>query len=91
MKKYKYSESFTINICWDKTQMLKKSPSDKIKVTKNALFSFYHTVWLLILDFRWDLRLASPKESMGFLILDSVLFLLKFIFLFNKKHGLFWL
>ena len=38
----------------DKTQMLKKLPSDKINVTKNALYFFYElqliTVLLLIRD-----------------------------------------
>ena len=37
----------------------------------------------------WSTRFISLKVREGFFIFDSVLFLLKFIFLFNKKHGLF--
>ena len=66
--------------------MSKKFPWDKIKGTKNALFflsraptnhSFTST------------KFVSLKLCVGFSIFDSISFLLKFIFLLNKKHELF--
>ena len=46
---------------------------------------------LSICDFcmSWSTRFASLKLWVGFSIFDSVLFLLKFMFLFYKMHGLF--
>ena len=51
------------------------------------------TVLLLICDsyMSCSTRLAFLKLSVRFSIFDSVSFLLKFIFLFNKMHGLFTL
>ena len=48
-------------------------------------------VLLLICDsyMSWSTRFISLKLCVGFSIFDSVSFLLKFIFLFNKMHGLF--
>ena len=37
----------------------------------------------------WSTKFDSLKLCVGFSILDFASFLLKFIFLFNKKHGLF--
>ena len=37
----------------------------------------------------WSTRFVSVKLDVGFPIFNSVLFLLKFIFLFNKRHILF--
>ena len=64
--------------------MLKKTPSDKINDTKYALFflSRAPTHHSFTFNLRFSLRLF-----VGFLIFDSVSFLLKFIFLFNKMHG----
>ena len=79
---------------WDKIQMLKKFPSDKINSSKNALFflpwapthySFTFNLWFLH-ELKQKVRLS---KSVGFFIFDSVLYLLKFIFLFNKMHGVF--
>ena len=74
---------YTMN--WDKTQILKKIPS-----------FFFHelqllTVLLLLWDsyMSWSTRLISLKPCVGFSIFKSVLSLLKFVFLFNKMHGLF--
>ena len=66
--------------------MLKKFPSDKINGTKKCpLFSFASSnssqFLLLICD--------SLKLCGGFSIFDYVSFLSKFVFLFNKMHGLF--
>ena len=76
-------------IHWDKTQILKKFPSDKINGTKNL--SSNSSVLLLICDFyiSCSARFVSLKMCERFSIFDSVPFLLKFIFLFNKMHGLF--
>ena len=74
-------------------QMLKNFPSDKISATKNALLFLSRaqliTVLLLICDSYMSTRFVSVKLCVGFSIFDSVPFLLKFIFLFNKMHGLF--
>ena len=95
MKKNVDSESvFTIH--WDKTQILKKFRSDKINSTKKCPLFFWKlqriTVLLLMYDssMSWSSRFVSPKLCVGFFIFDSVAFLLKFIFLFNKMHGLFY-
>ena len=49
------------------------------------------TILFLIGDsyMSWNTRLVSLKACVGFSILDSVSFLVKFRFLLNKKHGLF--
>ena len=81
-------------IHWDKTQLLKKFPLDKISGTK--IPSFFCelqviTVLVLICGFymSWYTRFISLKLCVGFSIFDSVSLLLKFIYLFNKKHVLF--
>ena len=61
------------------------------------MFSFFFyklqliTVLLLICNscMSWSTRLISLKLCVGFSIFDSVLFLLKFVFLFNKMLGFF--
>ena len=79
-------------IHWDKTQMLKKIPSDKINGTKNALFFLSraptHHSFTFNLRFLYELKhkVRLYKTVRGIFIFDSVLFLLKFIFLFNKMH-----
>ena len=49
------------------------------------------TVLLLIHNFymSWSSWFTSLKLCVGFSVLDSASFLLNFIFLFNKKDGLF--
>ena len=77
----------------DKTQFLKKFPSGKINGTNNALFFFGElqliTVLLLNCDsyMNWSSRFVPLKVCVEFSIFDSVWFLLKFIFLFNKMHA----
>ena len=72
---------------------VKKIPSEKIKGTKMPLFFFRDlqliTVLLSICDSysSRSTRFVSLNLCLGFSILDSVPFLLKFIFLFNKMHG----
>ena len=48
-------------------------------------------VLLLICDsyISWSTKFVSLKMFVGFYIFDYISFLLKFIFLFNKLHGLF--
>ena len=57
-------------------QMLERFHFDKINVIKNASFSLLRAPF-------------SLKACVGFSIFDSVLFLLSFGFLFNKKNGIF--
>ena len=71
--------------------MLRNFSSDKINCAKMLSFFFCELqliiVLLLICDFSmsWSTRFVSLKLCVGFSIFDSVSFLLKFIFLFNKK------
>ena len=59
---------------------------------KNALFSLHelHIITVLLLIFgsyiSWSTRFISLKPCVAFSIFDSVSFLLKLIFLFNKMH-----
>ena len=73
--------------------MLKKFPLGKINVTKNALFFLrkFQLITVLIGNSPSSLgtRLISLKLCVGVFIFDSVSFLLKFTFLFNKKHRFF--
>ena len=75
--------------------MLKKFPSDKINGTKNALFFLspapIHYGFTFNLRFLYELKhnVHSSKVVCVISIFDSVSFLLKLIFLFNKMHGLF--
>ena len=81
-------------IHWDKTKMLKNIPLDKIYGTKNVLYflsrapTFHNLTFNL--RFLYELKRKFRLQNCpGFSIFDSVSFLLKFIFLFNKMHGLF--
>ena len=76
--------------------MLTKIPTNNINDTKNALFflswapthhSFTFNLWFLY-ELKDKVHL-SKTVCLVFSIFDSVSFLLKFIFLFNKVHGLF--
>ena len=75
------------NIHWDKTQMIKSLPSDKINGTKNAFFFFLEvhiiTVSHLVCDsyINWKTKFVSLKLCVWFSIFNSFSFLLKFIFL----------
>ena len=72
--------------------MLKKLPSHKINVEKNAYFFLWwaptHYNFTFNLQFLHELKhiFFSLKLSGGFSIFNPVSFLLKFILLFNKKH-----
>ena len=83
-------------IHWAKTQILKKFLFEKNKRYKKMPSFFFRelqliTVLPLISDpyMSWSTRFVSLKLCVGFSVFDSVSFWLKFIFLFNKMHGLF--
>ena len=76
--------------------MLKKIPWDEINGTKNVLFFLsrapIHHSFTFKLRLLYELKhkvCLSETVCVRFLIFDSVPFLSKFIFLFNKMHGLF--
>ena len=77
----------------DKSRMLKNFSLDKINSTKNALFVplWDQLITILLLIFNscmsWSTSFVSLKLFVGFSIFDSISFLLKFIFLFEKIHG----
>ena len=74
--------------------MLKKNYLDKISGTKNALFALSraptHYGFTFNLLFLYELmhKVRLSNLCVVFSIFDSVSFLLKFIFLFSKMHGL---
>ena len=75
--------------------MLKKFSSEKINVTKNALFFLSraptHHSFTFNSRFLYEMKhmVHLSKSVWEFFHFRSVSFLLKFIFLFNEKHGLF--
>ena len=81
-------------IHWDKTQILKKFCSDKINGTKNALVVLLqaptHHSSTFNLWFLYELKhkVCLFKYVFGIFHFWFCFVLLKFIFLFNKMHGL---
>ena len=75
-------------IHWDKSQILKQFPSEKINGAKNAPFFLSraptHHSWFL--HGLGSTRFVSLKLCVGYSIFDSVPFLLKFIHLLNNMH-----
>ena len=90
-----YCETLFNTLCIEVKRNAKKIPMDKMNVTKIHSFFFHElqliTVLLLIRNSytSQSTRFISLKLFIGFSIFGSVPFLLKFTFLFNKKHGLF--
>ena len=82
-------------IHWDKTQMLKIFPSEKIDDTKNALFFLSraptHHSFTFNLRHLYELnqKVRPSKTVCDFPFSIPFRFYLKFIFLFNNMHGLF--
>ena len=76
------------SIYWDKTNMLKKFPLDKINAQK--MHSFLSRAPTQC-SFTFNLRFLNElKHEVWFYTFNSISFLLKFIFLFNKMlHELF--
>ena len=93
VKVYIFWKFIQYTIHWDKTQ--KKFLSGKTNATKMHSFFFHEhqpiTVLLLIRNSytSWNTWFIPLKLCVGFSIFDSVSFLLKFMSLFNKMHGLF--
>ena len=86
--KYVYSESvFNTLIHCDKTQMLENFPS--VQRMPSFFFRKLHLITVLLLICNSYMSWGTQKLCVGFPIFDSVSFLLKFIFLFNKMHGFF--
>ena len=83
-------------IHWDKIQILQQFPSDKTNGTKTAFFFLSraptHHSFIFNLRFLYDLnhKVHLSELCVGFVIFDSVSFLLKFIFSLIKMHGLFY-
>ena len=78
----------------NKRQMSKKFPSGQDERYKKSFFLLRvptHHSFTFNLRFLYELKhkVCLSKPCVGFSIFDSVSFLLKFIFLFNKMHGLF--
>ena len=95
---------FTVKLILKDTLKVKKILNKSIKtisfrtkytVQKKSSVFFQElqliTVLLLIYDsyIRWSTRFVSLKLCVRFSIFDSISFLLQFIVLFNKMHGLF--
>ena len=86
------SEGLLLIIHWDKTQILRRFPSKKIKVTKKCPLFFFRKLQLItaLLSIHdsytsWSTRFISLKLCVEFSIFDFVWFLLKFICLFAKS------
>ena len=94
VKVYIFWKLIQYTIHYDKIQMLKKFPSDKINATKNALFFIsrvltHHNLLLIRSSYTsWSTWYISLKLRVGFSIFNSVSLLLNSTFLFNKNHGL---
>ena len=82
-------------IHWDKAQMLKSFPQIKYTVQKIPYFflsraqthhSFTFNLWFL-----HELKHKACLSLWDFLLSIPFCFLLKFIFMFNKMHGLLYL
>ena len=77
---------------WDKTKMLKKIPFGKKTLQKmhSCFFRELQLIRVLLLIcnsyMSWSARSISLKGWVGFFIFVSFSFLLKFIFVLNKKH-----
>ena len=88
---------YTINYFEKDTNNKKKNSFRLNECCRKYTLFFSHqlqliTVLVLICDcyMGWSTRfITSLKVCVGFSIFDSVLFILKFIFLLNRKYGLF--
>ena len=76
---------------WDKTQVLKKFPSEKKTLQKTPSLFFFCDLQIIIVlllvchsYISWSTRLVSLKLCVGFSIFDCVAFLLKLIFFSTK-------
>ena len=98
MSKYTYAQSSKITqypFYWDKTQVLKKFPLDKINVTKMHTFFLSWAPTHHILQF--DSRLLNEQKHKVHLFKNVRFYFFQFRFLllnssilFNQKHELFY-
>ena len=94
-KVYIYWKFIQCKTQWDKPQILKKFPLEKLSVTKNPLFVLSraptHHSFTLNSQFLYELKhiVHLSKTVFGIFHFRFVSFLLKFVFLFSKKHELF--
>ena len=74
-----------MHITWTKPSLNKRDPPEASLVFMNLSY------WIKYGDsyMTWNTSFVPLKLCVGFSIFHSVLFLLKFTFLFNKMHGLF--
>ena len=90
-----FSKYIQYTIHWGKMENFEKFSSNKISSKKMPSFIFFEfkliTVLLLVCNsyMNWSTRFVSLKQYLGFSVFDSLSFLLNFIFLFKKLHGLF--
>ena len=98
VKVCRFRKCIQYTIHWDKTQILKKFPSDKIKGTKmpSSFFCEFQliTVLLLICNsyMSWSTRFLSLKLCMGFSVFSSISFSISicfFIYIFISISILF--
>ena len=89
VKVYIFWKFIQYTIHWDKTQMLKRIPSEKM----HSFFCELQLIKIFLLirnvSTSWWTWFISLKLCVGFSIFNTVSLLLNFIFLFNKKHELF--
>ena len=90
---YKISLKITHNSCEpQKTPLLKLIYiAGKTACSLRSTHNWIHSIFSFFCDSykSWSTRFVSLKPCVGFSIFDSASFLLKFIFLFYKIHGLF--
>ena len=67
--------------------MLKKSSSGKLGGTKSTLRAVTHQFYFQFAILQCVKAQGSSLKNCGISHFDSVLFLLKFLFSFNKMHG----
>ena len=97
LKVYIFWKFIQYTIRWDKTQILKKVPSDKINVTKNALFFIswapIHHNFTFNLRFLYELKhkVYLSKSICGIFHFRFHLFFIKFYILVQQKAWTLWL
>ena len=92
---YISSENLFNTLCIEIKQMLRKFASDKINFTKNALFflsqaQIHHSfTFNLRLLYKLKHQVSLSKNLWGIFQVRFYFVFIKFIFSFNKEHGVF--
>ena len=90
-----FLRDYPVHYTLRKNTNFKKNSLDKTNITQNALFlpsrAPTHQSFTFNSRFLYELKCKAhlSKIGVGFSIFDSVSFLVKFVFLFNKDHVLF--